>query len=108
MTAVLRRPRRHQARGAGHPDPQHRADEIIDQGIRLHGLSTWRTDRQDFESGTKQIKALAFKGCPVPFLTGTNRVMRALKGSPASSWSQQGASVYLTELLIYHKRPPRT
>ena len=67
MIPILRRPRRHQVRRARHPDPQHRAHEIIDQGIRLHGLSAWRTDRQEFESRTKQIKALAFKRCPVPF-----------------------------------------
>jgi hypothetical protein len=42
-------------------------DDLIDQGIRLHGLSAWRTDRQDFESRIKQIKALTFKRCPVPF-----------------------------------------
>jgi len=62
MVPILRRPRRHQARRLRHPDPQHRADDLIDQGIRLHGISTWRTDRQDFESCIKQIKALAFKG----------------------------------------------
>jgi hypothetical protein len=56
------------ARRARHPDPQRRAREIINQGIRLHGISTWRTDRQDFESRIKQIKALAFKRCPAPFL----------------------------------------
>ena len=59
-----------QPRRARHPDPQHRAHEIINQGIRLHGISTWRTDRQQFESRTKQIKALAFKRCPVPFFAG--------------------------------------
>ena len=53
---------------APHPDPQHRAHEIINQGIRLHGISTWWTARQDLESRTKQLKALAFKRCPVPFL----------------------------------------
>jgi hypothetical protein len=67
MIPILRRPRRHQARGARHSDSQHGAHEIIDQGIWLHGLSTWRTDRQQLESRTKQIKALAFKRCPVPF-----------------------------------------
>jgi len=67
MIPILRRPRRNQAGGPRHPDPQHRADDLIDQGIRLHGISTWRTDRQDFESCIKQIKALAFKRCPVPF-----------------------------------------
>ena len=39
-----------QPRRARHPDLQHRAPEIINQGIRLHGLSAWPTDRQDFES----------------------------------------------------------
>jgi len=62
-----RAPRGIQHRRARHPDPQHRAHEIINQGKRLHGISTWRTDRQQFESRTKQIKALAFKRCPVPF-----------------------------------------
>jgi hypothetical protein len=74
--------------GAGrarHPDTQHRADDLINQGIRLHGLSTWRTDRQDFGSRIKQIKALAFKGVRYLFLTVTNRVTCALEGSPASS-----------------------
>ena len=50
-----------QPQRARHPDPQHRADDLIDQGIRLHGILTWRTDRQEFELRTKQIKALAFK-----------------------------------------------
>jgi hypothetical protein len=62
-----------QPRRPRHPDPQHRAHEIIDQGIRLHGISTWRTDRQDFESCIKQTKALAFKRCPVPFSILDNR-----------------------------------
>jgi hypothetical protein len=69
VEVVARAPRRNQSWGARHPDPQHRADDLIDQGIRLHGISTWRTDRQDFESCIKQIKALAFKRCPVPFST---------------------------------------
>ena len=56
-----------QPRRARHPDSQDGAHEIINQAIRLHGISTWRTDRQDFESRIKQIKALAFKRCPVPF-----------------------------------------
>ena len=67
MIAILRRPRRHQARRVRHPDPQDGLHEIINQGIRLHGISTWRTDRQDFESRTRQVKPLAFKRCPVPF-----------------------------------------
>ncbi|MGD0265496.1 MAG: hypothetical protein ABSD47_11190 [Candidatus Methylomirabilota bacterium] len=66
-TTCMVPPRGIQPRRARHPDPQHRADDLIDQGIRLHGISTWRTDRQDFESRTKQIRALAFKRCPVPF-----------------------------------------
>ncbi len=70
IIAIPRRPRRHQARGARRPDPQHRAREIINRGLRLHGISTWRTDRQDFESRTKQIKASAFEKRPVP-LFGT-------------------------------------
>jgi len=81
MVPILRHPRRHQARRAGHPDPQHRADDLIDQGIRLHGLSAWRTDRQDFESRTTQIKALAFKGCRVPFF-GPKWVAEKKTGEP--------------------------
>jgi hypothetical protein len=41
--------------------PDVKADDLINQGIRLYGISSWRSDRQDFESRVKQIKALAFK-----------------------------------------------
>jgi hypothetical protein len=77
MAAILRHPRRHQARRVRHPDPQHRADDLIDQGIRHHSISTWRTDRQELESRTKQIKALAFKGCSAtfPILTASGSVL---------------------------------
>jgi hypothetical protein len=74
-------PRCNQPRRARHPDPQHRADEIPHQWTRLHGISTRRTDRQDFESRTKQIKALAFKRCPVPFLFyGAESLVAAITG----------------------------
>ena len=42
-TTCMVPPRGIQPRRARHPDPQHRADDLIDQGIRLHGISTWRT-----------------------------------------------------------------
>jgi len=89
MVPILRRPRRHQARGARHPDPQHGAREIINQGIRLPGISTWRTDRQDFESRTKQIKALAFKRCPVPFLRRCGAASAAAAASEADNLTWQ-------------------
>ena len=81
-----------QPRRARHPDPQHRAREIINQGIRLHGISTWRTDCQEFESRTKQIKALAFKRCPVPFSfepldDRADVLVRVVRG-----WSWSGAT----------------
>jgi hypothetical protein len=68
--------RRHQAGDARHPDSQHRAHETINQTAGLHGLSAWRTDRQDFELRTKQIKALAFKRCPVPFSSSESQASR--------------------------------
>jgi len=68
--------------GRGHPEP--RAHEIVNQGIRLHGISTWRTDRQQFESRTKQIKALAFKRCPVPFLVRESVAVRRFPTASSS------------------------
>jgi hypothetical protein len=67
-----------QPRGARHPDPQHRAHEIVNQGIGLHGISAWRTGRQDFASCIKRIKALAFKRCPVPFLCALRSPVRSV------------------------------
>jgi hypothetical protein len=50
--------------------------------LRLHGISTWRTDRQDFESRTKQIKALPLKKCLVPFQGGLALTTKKWPGPP--------------------------
>jgi len=89
-----------QPRGAGHPDPQHRVREIVNQGIRLHGISTWRTDRQQLESRTKQIKALAFKRCPVPF-SATN--FGGVRVEEKMAVTQDGV-----DALTAHPRGPRS
>ncbi len=31
------------------PDPRDGPHEVIDQGIQFHGISAWRTERQEFE-----------------------------------------------------------
>jgi hypothetical protein len=41
--------------------------EIIYQRIRLHGIPTCCTDRQELDSPNREFKHLAPKRCPVPF-----------------------------------------
>jgi hypothetical protein len=65
-----------------HFDPRNGPHEVIDQGSWLHGISASRTDRQEFESRIKQIKALAFKRCPVPIF---DTQIRSWKGTVTTS-----------------------
>jgi hypothetical protein len=62
-----------QPRHARHRDSHDETHESIDQAIGFHGVLTCLIDGEDFESHTKQIKALAFKRCPVPFSILDNR-----------------------------------
>jgi len=59
-------------RRARHPNPQHRANEILNQRIRFHGRPTCCIDREELKSPIHEFKHLAPKRCPVPFYDCSN------------------------------------
>ena len=63
-------------RRARHPNPQHRANEILNQRIRFHGRPTCCIDREELKSPIHEFKHLAPKRCPVPFYGGLPLVPR--------------------------------